>query len=58
MSAGNISNATGRKLTDDQVLEIRRRYVRGEGGYKKLSKDYRVHSTTIRRIVRRQTSGW
>lgn len=39
------------KLTEDQVIEIRQRYVRGNGTI--LGKEYGVNKITISRIIRR-----
>lgn len=40
-------------LTSDKVLDIRRDYKNGVGGYKKLARTYGVSSNQILRIVRR-----
>lgn len=42
-------------LSEDQVKEIRRKYVPYKIGYAKLSKEYGVAHTTIRAIISRQT---
>lgn len=41
------------KLTENDVLKIREKYVPGKYGYVKLSKEYGVHNETIRKIVKR-----
>lgn len=45
------------KLTEDQVREIRARYVPGKRGTgsKALAKEYGVHYRTIEQILRRET---
>lgn len=42
------------KLTEQQVLEIRSKYESGTIGYLKLSKEYGVGQTTIRKIIGRK----
>lgn len=43
------------KLTEQQVLEIRAKYVRGVYGYMKLSTEYGVDPITIKAIVTQRT---
>lgn len=43
------------KVTDEQVIEIRRAYKPGVVGYKRLAKKYGVDPITIRKIVRMET---
>ena len=43
-----------RKLTGDQVREIRAKYRKGEYGYIKLAKEYGVHQGTIVAIISRR----
>lgn len=40
-----------RKITDEQVMLIRREYDRGKTTYRKLSTKYRVNESTITRIL-------
>lgn len=42
------------KLTEAQVLEIRRRYVPYRVGYNKLAKEFGVSADMVQRIVLRQ----
>ncbi len=42
------------KLTEEQVREIRRRYVQGRISQEALGKEYGVHQTQIGQIVRRE----
>lgn len=41
------------KLTEKDVLEIRKKYMPGKYGYVKLSREYGVHDKTIRKIINR-----
>lgn len=43
------------RLTEEQVLAIRKEYVKGVVGHKKLAKKYGVTSMTIHLIVNRIT---
>jgi group I intron endonuclease len=43
------------KLTNEKVLEIRKKYKPYEYGYIKLSKEYNVDDETIRKIILRKT---
>lgn len=43
------------KLTESQVLEIRKKYANGEAGHKRLAKFYGVCEKTIRKIVKFKT---
>lgn len=43
------------KLTESQVLEIRRKYEYGGFGYLKLAKEFNVSQNTIRKIISRKT---
>ena len=46
------------KLTEEQVLEIRRRYADGGVTYLSLGSDYGVGFRAISKIVRRKTWAW
>ncbi len=43
------------KLTEKQVLEIRAKYQNGGKSYSKLAKEYCVHKSSIREIIKRIT---
>lgn len=43
------------KLTNEAVLEIRRKYQRGVYGYCRLAKEFGVHVETIKPVIRRTT---
>jgi NUMOD4 motif/HNH endonuclease len=45
------------KLDNDKVAEIRRLYVNGVYGLKRLAKQFGVHETTIHNVVHRKTWG-
>jgi hypothetical protein len=44
-----------RKLTEDDVIQIRGEYVRGETGFRHLARKYQVHRTTIKSVLRFET---
>ncbi len=44
----------GAKLTNEQVFDIRARYVKGVTGFMKLAKEFHVSKATIMRIVLRR----
>ena len=46
------------KLTEEQVLEIRRRYADGGVTYRSLGRDYGVGFKAISKIVRRERWAW
>jgi len=48
------TNVKIRKLSEDQVKEIRDRYLKGVVGYRTLAKEFDVNPSTILRIVRNQ----
>ena len=53
----NLRNTQGEnnsqsKLTEEQVKEIRKKYVRNKYGYKKLADEYNVSDAQIMRIVK------
>jgi len=41
------------KLNENQVREIRQKYVRGKYGYKRLAQEYNMSQTQIRKIIDR-----
>ena len=43
------------KLTEDQVRDIRKKYIRGKYGAIKLSREYKVSDVTINGIVTRKS---
>jgi hypothetical protein len=43
-------------LTDDQVREIRGRYEEGDITYRELAEEYRVHISSIDRVINHR--GW
>lgn len=43
------------KLTEEQVREIRRKYVPFKYGYRKLAAEYHVSFKSIGRIITRET---
>jgi len=42
------------KLTEESVLEIRRKYIPLEYGFVRLAREYGVDPVTIREVVKRQ----
>jgi len=44
-----------KKLSEQEVLEIRKLYELGKVGYKTLGKKYHIHPETVRQIIKRQT---
>lgn len=51
------SDSPKSKLTEQQVLEIRRRYATGKITYARLAQDYAVVPTTIQMIINRTNWG-
>jgi HNH endonuclease len=51
----NQRNKFQRKLTDEQVREIRRRHSTGEMGCKRLATLFGVNRTTVRELVKGRT---
>jgi len=57
---GRRQNAKGEDqhssvLTEEQVIEIRKRHAAGDGGHRKLGQEYGVGRSSIRKIVNRVT---
>lgn len=42
------------KLTDEKVREIRKKYIKGVYGFRKLSKEFGVKNPTIIKILRNE----
>lgn len=47
-----------KRLTPEQVREIRRRYATGEESHATIGKDYGLTFASVRNIVNRQTYKW
>ncbi len=57
---GRLIQQKNRKLTQEQIAEIRSRYIPGIYGHRRIAKDFGVHHSTIEELLkpRHKKRGW